>query len=921
MPIPVPVIVANWNPPETDQNLTYHVYLSTDRLKWEFVTETTSTEVKISRPDIEWNRFYYVMVRTVSHLGVEAPVEFSAVDYILTVKPDLISAIEITGMRGGVDGRVVWVYWDTTIAADVTGYVIRLGDVWDTAVELANDVTSNSFQFPIRGNFVHTVLVRAKNAEGKLSTSIGLIEVDVPNLTDWPTEYLIEESTLWGGSFDSVELRPSTIISGLTQVLGISSVVGGTYPDVETNLIGTYTSTEISLLEEVYGEIGVIATWGRRDVARWDDTYAKWDLAGLTWGETYNNELNFYFRRYAGGSWSDYSKLLSGQKYYLSKVQIKAELITSDGWVSPEVSSLTIRVSKDKKDAVTLQGYNPEELPDWGGVRIVSKSGSTYTTIASALASITDASATKHYLVLVMPGLYDEQVILKKWVDIEGSAKTEVFIRGVYGTDGILKANFADATTIELRNLTIEDDSAGSWPNYFCYINGVSGTKITFDNVEVNIRYTASAVVYVNALPTSNIFFENCKFTNYVNSNCYVLYIPNATTGTEYIFDSCTANSVTANKNLDMVTSTSSSTGTVYINKCRLQDCARLGWIDTNLILRVSNSIHVAILNTTAQPFLINYGTTYIHACRFGAADYYFQYLLDNRSGTMKISSSYLEMGNNGNVILLNDINGTVSLYNTAVIGGDSAIKTVSSGNTVNLTACYVRKHSSGTGYDLNNGAGNTINICFTDYATSTGTITRTATENVNKLDGFDANQTATANTIPVRAAASTDIAMGTGALTGLRAPATTSESVRSTTKITEANLESAVDLKHYTSKHYANFATTQYDLTTPTAWTEVGDTDLSYTVDVTSNVLYIATGLVSAASGDRVIYIYNTSYGNAACYFYAAATGWMTFVYIDHKTSQAAGTYNFDLQCYTGEPRFNVSFINIKKEVFVTPV
>jgi len=62
---------------------------------------------------------------------------------------------------------------------------------------------------------------------------------------------------------------------------------------------------------------------------------------------------------------------------------------------------------------------------------------------------------------------------------------------------------------------------------------------------------------------------------------------------------------------------------------------------------------------------------------------------------------------------------------------------------------------------------------------------------------GYAVNQTPTANTIPVRAIASTDIAMGTGGLTGLRAPVTTGETVRTTAKITEANLEDAVDKKH----------------------------------------------------------------------------------------------------------------------------
>ena len=50
-------------------------------------------------------------------------------------------------------------------------------------------------------------------------------------------------------------------------------------------------------------------------------------------------------------------------------------------------------------------------------IRIVAKSGSSYSTITSAQNSITDAASNKIYTVLVFPGEYDEALILKDYVN------------------------------------------------------------------------------------------------------------------------------------------------------------------------------------------------------------------------------------------------------------------------------------------------------------------------------------------------------------------------------------------------------------------------------------------------------------------------------------------------------------------------
>jgi hypothetical protein len=64
----------------------------------------------------------------------------------------------------------------------------------------------------------------------------------------------------------------------------------------------------------------------------------------------------------------------------------------------------------------------------------VAKDGGDTTTISSAIAAITDASASKRYVVLVYPGHYAEQVVMKDYVDVIGLSRHAVTLE--YGSTG-----------------------------------------------------------------------------------------------------------------------------------------------------------------------------------------------------------------------------------------------------------------------------------------------------------------------------------------------------------------------------------------------------------------------------------------------------------------------------------------------------
>lgn len=101
----------------------------------------------------------------------------------------------------------------------------------------------------------------------------------------------------------------------------------------------------------------------------------------------------------------------------------------------------------------------------YANVIIVAESGGDYTHIQTALDSITDASDSNRYLVWVAPGLYQEQVMMKEYVDVEGAGRNLTTISWTGGSqkpaDGPISATVHLAANSELRSLTVQSDGAG----------------------------------------------------------------------------------------------------------------------------------------------------------------------------------------------------------------------------------------------------------------------------------------------------------------------------------------------------------------------------------------------------------------------------------------------------------------------------
>jgi hypothetical protein len=112
------------------------------------------------------------------------------------------------------------------------------------------------------------------------------------------------------------------------------------------------------------------------------------------------------------------------------------------------------------RDKFSVVPYALWSANGYQNARVVAKKGGQFTSIQSALDSITDASDTNRYLVKVMPGVYNERVTMKPYVDIEGSGELTTKITYT-GSDSLYTGTVIGASNAELRFLTVENTGGG----------------------------------------------------------------------------------------------------------------------------------------------------------------------------------------------------------------------------------------------------------------------------------------------------------------------------------------------------------------------------------------------------------------------------------------------------------------------------
>jgi hypothetical protein len=119
----------------------------------------------------------------------------------------------------------------------------------------------------------------------------------------------------------------------------------------------------------------------------------------------------------------------------------------------------------------------------------VAREGGDYTKLSTALASITDNSSSKPYVIKIAPGVYTEtqMVNLKDFVDVEGSGQGVTTLDCACGsvsafTGAVVKA---DGVTAEIRHLTINNSGGSERPASLGVYTYGSGPEFSMLHVTV----------------------------------------------------------------------------------------------------------------------------------------------------------------------------------------------------------------------------------------------------------------------------------------------------------------------------------------------------------------------------------------------------------------------------------------------------
>jgi hypothetical protein len=112
----------------------------------------------------------------------------------------------------------------------------------------------------------------------------------------------------------------------------------------------------------------------------------------------------------------------------------------------------------------------------------IDPGGQTFPTIGAALASITDASQQKQYLLTVSPGTFNEQVTLKPWCYLHGSGSDQTTISAPPTSDAFTRGTVISASNSSISDMTVTC-LGGSWGDWSTALNVGGSSPFYAENV------------------------------------------------------------------------------------------------------------------------------------------------------------------------------------------------------------------------------------------------------------------------------------------------------------------------------------------------------------------------------------------------------------------------------------------------------
>lgn len=171
--------------------------------------------------------------------------------------------------------------------------------------------------------------------------------------------------------------------------------------------------------------------------------------------------------------------------------------------------------------ALVASAWNTNGTPANDHELIVAKQGGEYNSITAALNSITDNGPSSTYLVRVLPGVYEEQVVMKSYVHLQGAGPGITIISNlITGTLTLTgTATLRGAANARVSDLTVRHLGAGN-TNVGIYNDG---NDFVVDNVQVQVANGATCYgIYVTSVTQTTIRRADVRST--CSDNNYGIY-------------------------------------------------------------------------------------------------------------------------------------------------------------------------------------------------------------------------------------------------------------------------------------------------------------------------------------------------------------------------------------------------------------
>jgi hypothetical protein len=157
----------------------------------------------------------------------------------------------------------------------------------------------------------------------------------------------------------------------------------------------------------------------------------------------------------------------------------------------------------------------------------IDPGGATFPSIGAALASITDNSKQKQYLLTIGPGTYGEQVTLKPYCYLQGAGRGQTIVAFPPTAEPWGRGTIIACSNSNIGDMTVSC-VGGTWGNWSTALNIAGSAPFYVDDVELisddqgNAGINSETVaVNWNASPAtqSQVYLSYCTVTSNMRSN------------------------------------------------------------------------------------------------------------------------------------------------------------------------------------------------------------------------------------------------------------------------------------------------------------------------------------------------------------------------------------------------------------------